>query len=299
MLLAVLIANMAWLAGGGTPRRMERVDVGRDVEDVQSHYDVGNDFYATFLTDDLRAYTRPDDTLQDAQHNKVDRIVAKLGVGDAGSGAGSGERERLLDVGVGWARGGLRGRRDGRGRVRRHALGCAEDVHRRRGAWRRGHVARALPRARRADFHRIFSIGMLEHVGCPAYDDFFACMRDLLVPDGPRRLVLHAITSGDGVRKDVEGCNVASRSFISEYILLGGQIPRREQVLEAAAHAGFKLTHLKVFGGHHYAKTLRAWRTNLLDTVPRLVVFCLFGRCLGIPMERRLNRGLTRTPRSL
>jgi cyclopropane-fatty-acyl-phospholipid synthase len=84
-LVMVLVANAErlsllprWLralTGAGT----ERVNAGggSDKRNVGFHYDVGNEFYWTFLTDPMRAYTcglflRGDaDTLAEAQANKV------------------------------------------------------------------------------------------------------------------------------------------------------------------------------------------------------------------------------------
>ena len=66
-------------------------------KEVQSHYDIGNDFYKLWL-DETMSYScgyflREDDTLYDAQVNKVDRILKKLYLSEGMS---------LLDIGCGW-----------------------------------------------------------------------------------------------------------------------------------------------------------------------------------------------------
>lgn len=66
-------------------------------KDIQSHYDIGNDFYKLWL-DDTMTYScayfeHDDDTLKQAQLNKVRYILNKLATQPG---------KRLLDVGSGW-----------------------------------------------------------------------------------------------------------------------------------------------------------------------------------------------------
>lgn len=66
-------------------------------DEVSSHYDIGNDFYKLWLDDTLSYscgyFKNPDDTLYDAQVNKVDYILEKLYLKEGMS---------LLDIGCGW-----------------------------------------------------------------------------------------------------------------------------------------------------------------------------------------------------
>ena len=64
---------------------------------IQSHYDIGNDFYKLWL-DETMSYScayfkNEDDTLYQAQVNKVDYILSKLYLKEGMS---------LLDIGCGW-----------------------------------------------------------------------------------------------------------------------------------------------------------------------------------------------------
>ena len=66
-------------------------------KEVRSHYDIGNDFYKLWL-DETMSYScgyfrHEDDTLYQAQVNKVDYILQKLYLK---------EGMRLLDIGCGW-----------------------------------------------------------------------------------------------------------------------------------------------------------------------------------------------------
>lgn len=67
------------------------------LKEVASHYDIGNDFYKLWL-DETMSYScgyfkNPDDTLYQAQVNKVDYILKKLNLK---------EGMKLLDIGCGW-----------------------------------------------------------------------------------------------------------------------------------------------------------------------------------------------------
>ena len=66
-------------------------------KEVSSHYDIGNDFYKLWLDETLSYscgyFKNPDDTLYQAQVNKVDRILEKLYLK---------EDMTLLDIGCGW-----------------------------------------------------------------------------------------------------------------------------------------------------------------------------------------------------
>ena len=65
--------------------------------EVCSHYDIGNDFYSLWLDDTLSYscayFENDDDTLYQAQMNKIHHILKKLDLS---------EGETLLDIGCGW-----------------------------------------------------------------------------------------------------------------------------------------------------------------------------------------------------
>src|SRR5436190_3998610 len=153
---------------------------------IAHHYDVSNAFYRTWL--DARmvyscAYFRSrDDSLDDAQAQKVDHICRKLRLAPG---------ERFLDIGCGWgalifwaaenygvhATGITLSRnqheyvtaqiaaRNLAGRVQVELVDYAD-----------------LPDAEAYD--KIASVGMFEHVGPRNYDRYFGKIRRLLVPGG-------------------------------------------------------------------------------------------------------------------
>lgn len=72
----------------------------KDKKNIKHHYDIGNDFYLQFLTDKLSAYScgfffNNNNTLEEAQLNKVNMIIKKLNVEP---------NKKILDIGCGWGK---------------------------------------------------------------------------------------------------------------------------------------------------------------------------------------------------
>ena len=268
-LMLVLVGNSARITGGAAlgTHKTGASDLRTDASAVQHHYDAGNEFYETFLTDRLMAYTCgfflcPSDTLDQAQHNKVERLIAKM---DAQPG------DAVLDIGCGWGRiAAYVAERTGTivtgtSVAHEQLRYIRENVPSVRGAFchhmdmgARMREGGLLPSGKSA-FDRAYSIGMFEHVRCRNYDLFFANVAAVLRPGG--RLVLHTISTN---RDDTRCDSGATRIFVTKHIFPEGQIPKVEWVMQAAARNGFDLLHLETLAGSHYARTLRHWRQNMM-----------------------------------
>lgn len=216
---------------------------------VAHHYDISNALYRRFLDADMQYscgyFADADATLEEAQAAKKAHIAAKLLL-RAG--------DRVLDIGSGW--GGL-------------ALTLAEDwgadvtgitlsteqlaLARERAATRGlGDGARFLLsdyRDVQGSFDRIVSVGMLEHVGAPKLDAFFAHVARLLDRDGVA--LIHAIG-----RRDEPGI---TNRWIAKHIFPGGHVPALSEVLAAVERSGLWVTDVEILR-LHYAETLRHWR---------------------------------------
>jgi cyclopropane-fatty-acyl-phospholipid synthase len=101
----------------------------------------------------------------------------------------------------------------------------------------------------RGYFDAGYSIGMFEHVGPDYYRKYARIMAWCIKPGG--RFVLHSIFGNGGIDP-----------FIWYYIFKGGILPMNVQV-EAAFELDFYAEHRENLGPH-YAKTLRAWRMNIV-----------------------------------
>ena len=207
-------------------------------EDVQSHYDLSDDFYRLFL-DPTQTYScayfeRDDMTLEEAQFAKIDLALGKLGLQPGMT---------LLDIGCGWGATMQRADREIR-RQRRRADAVAESARPRREGVRRpgqpdapsGCCSRAgsssTNRSTASSRSAPSSIS-----GSDRHDDFFKMAYAVLPQDGV--MLLHTITRltlTELKEHDIPLTMDAARfaSFIAKEIFPGGHLPTIEAVQHAA-----------------------------------------------------------------
>ena len=102
-------------------------------------------------------------------------------------------------------------------------------------------------------YDRIVSVGMFEHVGLAAYEEFFGAVRRQLKDDGV--MVLHSIGRSEGPG--------ATNPWIRKYIFPGGYIPSLSETTAAIERAGLYVTDIEILR-LHYADTLKEWRRRFL-----------------------------------
>ncbi len=130
---------------------LSRTTPDRARADIHAHYDMGNELFAAMLdptmTYSCAVFERRDQTLQEAQEAKLERICRKL---DIGAG------DRVLEIGTGWGSFALHAAPDPRlprhhdDALRRAARARGPPRRRRRALRPRQRAARRLPRTARA-----------------------------------------------------------------------------------------------------------------------------------------------------
>lgn len=236
-------------------------------DQVQSHYDVSDEFYALFLDPSMTyscAYFERDDmTLEQAQQAKIDLALGKL---DLRPGM------TLLDIGCGWGSTMIRAARKYGVRVvgltlsrnqaehvraRLEVLGLSDTAEVRLQGWEEfdGTV------------DRIVSIGAFEHFRRARYEEFFARCHTMLPEDG--RMLLHTIighTLADLRRMQVPVAreDALFHIFIKREIFPGGQLPQPGLVTRLAGQAGLGTEYIQPLRPH-YARTLDLWAQALED----------------------------------
>ena len=273
-LVTLLKANDKWEAGqknlkpgrlsrtvGAVKYRLDRYNMERaSKRNVAHHYDLDDRLYALFLDRDRQYscayFTDPQNSLEQAQADKLAHIAAKLAI-EPGM--------RVLDIGCGW--GGMA--------LYLHAkLGCevlgvtlSEEqlkVARQRAADAGvgDKVRFELIDYRRVEgtFDRIVSVGMFEHVGPPQYRVFMRKCRDLLTPDGV--MLLHTIgrLGAPGVTDD----------WTAKYIFPGGYNPALSEIVRAQEGLRMFLTDVEVLR-LHYAWTLKEWYARVVANKAEIV----------------------------
>jgi cyclopropane-fatty-acyl-phospholipid synthase len=229
----------------------------RDAGAIRHHYDVSNEFYRLVLgpsmTYSCALFPRPDTSLEEAQAAKYELICRKLAL-EPGMA--------LLDVGCGW--GGMV-----RHAAREHGVAAvgvtispSQAARARELVAEEGLSDRVEIRLQDyrdvADgpYDAISSIGMFEHVGLKRLGTYFEGMRALVGPNG--RFLNHAISRppSDGPPR------VRPASFVGRYVFPDGELHEIGTVVSAMQDAGFEVRHMESLR-EHYARTLRAWVTNL------------------------------------
>ena len=226
---------------------------------IAAHYDLGNEFFALFLSPDLMysaaLWEKPADTLAQASANKLARICARLKLG---------ARDHVLEIGGGWggfalyaaARHGCRVTTTTISREQQRL--ALERVHR-AGLEDRVTVLLEDYRALTGRYDKLVSIEMIEAIGADYLETYFAQLGRLLAPTG--LALVQAITIEDHRYAGA----VRSVDFIKQHIFPGSFIPSIQAVLNAKARAcELALVHLEDFA-LSYARTLGAWRRAFLE----------------------------------
>ena len=232
----------------GFKRFQQANPVGKAEKNVAHHYDIGNEFYRLFLDTGMQYscayFTSDDDTLEDAQQNKLRLIAAKLNLKPG---------QRVLDIGSGWGDMALYLARIENVSVLGVTLSkeqCALSNDKAKQLGLADRVRFELRDYRRVTetFERIVSVGMFEHVGVHHYGEFFAKVNELLTPDGV--MLLHSIghMSPPGT----------ASPWLRKYIFPGAYSPALSEVFTAVEQNSLWVTDLE-FLRVHYAKTLAQW----------------------------------------
>ena len=220
---------------------------------IEAHYDLGNDFFATFLDESLTyssaVFDRLDITLEAAQTAKYERLCRKLGLRSS---------HRLLEIGSGWGGFALHAART-RGchvtttTISREQYALARERVARAGLADRIEVLLEDYRDLSGTYDRLVSIEMIEAVGHRHLPRFFETCADRLAPDGT--MAIQAIL----VPEHAWEPSIRSVDFIKRYIFPGGQLVGLGAISQALASTRLRLAHYEDITPH-YAETLRRWR---------------------------------------
>ena len=228
---------------------------------IAAHYDLGNDFFSLFLSPDLMyssaLWEGEDDTLALASTRKLDRVCQWL---DLKPG------DRVIEIGTGWGGFAVHAARHYGCHVttttisrEQHAL-AAQRVEE---AGLDDRVTLLLEDYRDlvGTYDKLVSIEMIEAIGAPYLDTYFAKLGSLLRPGG--RALVQAITIEDHRYAQA----LASVDFIKRHVFPGSFIPSIQAMLAAKTRVtDLALVRLEDFG-ISYARTLEAWRERFLGSL--------------------------------
>ncbi|WP_127563355.1 SAM-dependent methyltransferase [Stenotrophomonas indicatrix] len=249
-----------WLLRGWNRLRRNSREGSR--RNIAAHYDLGNDFFALFLSPDLMyssaVFSGAGDSLETASRRKLDRICQQLQLQPG---------DRVVEIGTGWGGFALHAARHYGCHVttttisaEQHALAAQRVAE--AGLQDRVTLLMQDYRDLQGQFDKLVSIEMIEAIGAEYLDTYMATLQRLLKPDGIA--LLQAITIEDQRYEQAR----RSVDYIKRFVFPGSFIPSINAILTAKTRAcDLQLIAQQDFG-HSYALTLRAWRQRFLAQLP-------------------------------
>jgi len=234
--------------------RFNRNSLKGSRRNIAAHYDLGNEFFAAWLDSSMMyssgIYLSEDDTLDQAQINKLDRICRQLQLTP---------QDHLVEIGTGWGGLAIHAARHYGCRVTTTTISREQHDHARASIDAAGLSDRIELRLDdyrdlAGQYDKLVSIEMIEAVGHDYLDTYLARIDQLIKPDG--LALIQAITIEDFRYARA----LKSVDFIKRYVFPGSFIPSVSAVTQSMARATrLGLIELVDFGAS-YARTLRDWR---------------------------------------
>ena len=223
-------------------------------ENVAHHYDISEKLYDLFL-DENRQYScayfkNDDDTLEQAQSNKIHHIIKKLNIQP---------NQKVLDIGSGWGTLALAIAKQTSANVTGITLSENQFEYSKNKA-KEMNLSNQVDfklidyRQLNEKFDRIVSVGMFEHVGRNFYRTYFNTVFKLLNEKGIA--LIHTIGSSMPPRDP--------QPWIQKYIFPGGYTPSLSEVAKPIEKSGLIVSDIEVLR-MHYAHTLRNWKERFLS----------------------------------
>jgi len=225
-------------------------------KNIAAHYDLGNGLFEQFLDPTMMysaaQFLSADDTLEQAQLNKLERICQKLTLKPT---------DHLLEIGTGWGSMAIYAAQHYGCRVTTTTLSKEQFAYTEQRINQLGlqdQITLLLEDYRdlSGEYDKLVSIEMIEAVGHRFLPTYFKQCAHLLKSDG--LMLLQAITIREQRYEQAKN----TVDFIQRYIFPGGALPSVQRMLDVVGKdTDMNLLHMEDFG-LHYARTLRLWHDN-------------------------------------
>jgi cyclopropane-fatty-acyl-phospholipid synthase len=227
--------------------------IKKSKSNVAHHYDISEKLYDLFLDENRQyscAYFKNDnDTLEDAQQNKMNHIIKKLNLKN---------NQKVLDIGSGWGTLAIEIAKQSQCEVTgitlsENQLKYSQNKVKELNLENQVNFKLMDYRELNEKFDRVVSVGMFEHVGRKFYGKYFNKVSNLLSDDGVA--LIHTIGSVNTPRDP--------HPWITKYIFPGGYTPSLSEVARPIENSGLIISDMEVLR-MHYAHTLRNWKERFL-----------------------------------
>jgi len=231
--------------------------INGSLENIRSHYDIGNDFFKLFLDDTMMyscaLYEDKSYDLKQASMNKIETICKKLELKST---------DHLVEVGKGWGSLAIFAAKTYDCKVTTTTISSEQynyAVQKVKEAGLEDKITILFEDYRKLTgvFDKLVSVEMIEAVGLNNLDTYFEKCSSLIKPEG--MMVLQAITIRDQYYKNAKN----SVDFIQRHIFPGTGIPSVNAIMSSITKkTDMVLVDQKDFA-EDYAHTLRDWSLRL------------------------------------
>ena len=239
--------------------------IKKSKENISMHYDLGNDFFSTWLDKSLTyscgIFNSSNETLEQAQINKYNKLISMVNPKKG---------DKVLEIGCGW--GGFAEHLAKNYDIKLDCITISKKQHsftkeriRLKKLSHKVNVKMMDYRDLKNKYDIIVSIEMIEAVGEKYLDKYFKIIKENLLPGG--RAAIQAIVIKDELYKRYK----SKEDFIQKYIFPGGFLPSFRSLNKSSNKSGLKIDVYHSYGSH-YSNTLQKWRESFLnswDTISR------------------------------
>lgn len=239
-------------------------------EFIQFHYDISNDFYKLFLGKEMQYscgyFTEKDNSIDQAQHDKLEMICRKLRLK---------EGERFLDIGCGW--GGLICHAAQHFGVTAHGVTLSQEQFdfatakvKRLGLENRITIELRDYSTLDGKYDKIASVGMFEHIGIENMPRYFKKINSLLTEKGV--LLNHGISRRAKRTKRASKKIRPERRLLLKYIFPGSELDNAGHSIDMMEISGFEVHDLEAWR-EHYGFTCERWYRSLMENKEEALKF--------------------------
>ncbi|MDJ0627616.1 MAG: cyclopropane-fatty-acyl-phospholipid synthase family protein [Rhodobacter sp.] len=238
------------------------------------HYSSNTDFMRIVLGDTLLytcAFFDSDaDKLDNAQLNKVHTVASRLQIEPS---------DDVLELGCGWGNTAEIISEDYKCKVTGVNLTSSQIDYAKKNSGHDTHFINSniFDFDPGREFDRIYSIGMLEHIGVGLHSRFFAKVARLLKPGGTA--LIHCIV------REKPG---ATNAWIDSAVFPGGYIPLISDVVRSIEQNRISIKDIFIHHKSNYFRTLKSWRENFFSSEKALREILL--RDLQAPEVEKIMR---------
>ena len=231
----------------------------RSKKNISLHYDLGNDFFSTWLDKSLTyscgIFNSSKETLEQAQINKYDRLIDMVNPKKG---------DRILEIGCGW--GGFAEHIAKKYDIKLDCITISQKQYlftkeriRKKKLNNKVNVQMMDYRDLKNKYDIIVSIEMIEAVGEKYLNKYFNIIKENLSEGG--RGAIQAIV----IKDELYNRYRTKEDFIQKYIFPGGFLPSMKYLNKLSNASGLKIDRYYSYGSH-YSNTLQKWRESFLKS---------------------------------